>query len=295
MVQREKVNDISVCGMITLYSPPESLFHNISTYIDYIEKLYIVDNSVDDNDNIYTELLHTYPKVEIVASGKNIGVAAALNLCIAVALQNKYQWMLTMDQDSFFDADQAKHYFCSLTCIDNKKKVALLSPSHERVLMDSDVCVYQQKEVVMTSGNLLNLLLVNDIGLFNEDLFIDSVDHDYCLRAHILGLDVLQAKNCFIQHEVGRLYSSSLLFGYRKRIFYIHSPKRMYFIVRNSLYMGNKYRKTFPEFIKKQNKAVFEKISKSIRYSDKKTTYMKYIIKAYIDYYFNKYGNQINL
>ena len=58
MAQREKVNDISVCGMITLYSPPESLFHNISTYIDYIEKLYIVDNSVDYDDNMYAEFYH---------------------------------------------------------------------------------------------------------------------------------------------------------------------------------------------------------------------------------------------
>ena len=69
----------------------------------------------------------------------------------------------------------------------------------------------------------------------------------------------------------------------------------MYFIVRNSLYMGNKYRKAFPEFIIKQNKAVYERISKSLRYGDNKKNYMKYIIKAYIDYYFNKYGNQVNL
>ena len=34
----------------------------------------------------------------------------------------------------------------------------------------------------MTSGNLLNLKIAEKIGDFEEKLFIDEVDHDYCYR-----------------------------------------------------------------------------------------------------------------
>ena len=288
----EKCN--SICGMLTLYYPHESFVVNISTYIDYIDKLYIVDNTIDYSNKIHFELLNKYPKVEILSSGINRGIAAALNLCIEVAKINQYAWMMTMDQDSYFDIDQAKRFINSLHLIDTTK-VAVLSPSHSAVTVDKKKCEYEKKEIVMTSGNLLNISLTNDIGLFNEDLFIDGVDHDYCLRANILGFQILQSINCFLHHEVGTLYSASLLFGFRKRMFHLHSPKRMYFIVRNSLYIDKQYRKAFPDFIKKQNKAVKAKISKSLRYGNNKGQYVKYIVKAYIDYYFHKYGNKVNI
>ena len=294
MADREIVGNASICGMLTLYFPPASLFTNIATYIDYIDKLFVVDNSPDSNNTFYIDLLLRYPSVEIVASGENIGIAGALNLCISVAKKENYLWMLTMDQDSYFDEIQASRYFDSLQVIDHAR-VAIVSPSHEEVGSGSDCCVYEKKDTVMTSGNLLNLFSVEKIGMFNEDLFIDCIDHDYCLRAKLLGFDVLQAKNCFIQHEVGTPYSGSFFLGVMKRKFHIHSPRRMYFIVRNSLYMNKKYRKAFPEYVRIHNKEVLHKISKTLRYGNHRALYVQYIIKGCFDYYLNKYGNRVGI
>jgi rhamnosyltransferase len=295
MHEFRKLDAHKICGIVTIYSPIISHIDNIKSYIDFIDRLYVVDNSSTPDENIHVEILRKYPTAEILSYGKNIGIAAALNLGIKKGLENNYSWLLTMDQDSCFDSFQIERFFDSLAFID-PRRTAILSPAHE-VTADNAVgiCVYEKKDEVMTSGNLLNLRLTGKIGLFNEELFIDSVDHDYCLRANLLGLDILQAVNCFIRHTVGEVYSGSFLFGMKRKTFYIHSPERMYFIVRNSLYLSKKYGKDFPVYIKQHRKFINLKISQCIRYSDERRIYLRFIFKAYCDFFRNKYGNRVNI
>ncbi|NTW68376.1 MAG: glycosyltransferase [Chlorobiaceae bacterium] len=288
------MNNRTICGIITLYAPPISCVDNIETYLSYIERLYIVDNTPSPRHPITPELLRKYPNIELLSCGQNIGIAAALNLAINKGLENNYSWLLTMDQDSYFDADQAKRYFESLAVID-ESRVAILSPSHENRPNASGACVYEKKDEVMTSGNLLNLSLTRKTGVFNEALFIDSVDHDYCLRANLLGLDVVQAVNCFICHTVGQEYSGSFFFGLKRKTFHIHSPKRMYFIVRNGLYISKTYRHAFPVYTKYLQKHIHSKISKCIRYSDQRWLYIRFVLQACFDYLFNRYGNRVGI
>jgi len=294
MTDRGKGTGLSICGMLTLYSPLDSYIKNIETYIMFIDKLYVVDNSPIVDNTLHVKLLEKYPKVEILASGKNNGIAGALNICANIAIDESYLWMLTMDQDSYFEDDQALRFFNSVSLID-QEKVAILSPSHEIVLDNKKNWEFEKKDTVMTSGNLLNLSLVKNIGTFDEDLFIDCVDQDYCLRANMMGKDILQSTNCYIHHKVGMPYASSFIFGYRKRTFNIHSPKRVYFIVRNSLWINNKYKKEFPVCIQRHKKAIYLMISKLLRYGNNKSLYVKYIIKALFDYYTSRYGNRVDI
>ena len=42
--------DVKIAGIVTLYNPSDKDIKNISTYIDDIDKLYIIDNT-EGNDN----------------------------------------------------------------------------------------------------------------------------------------------------------------------------------------------------------------------------------------------------
>jgi rhamnosyltransferase len=282
------------CGVVTFYNPPENYMLNISTFSRFLDKIFIVDNTPGDNDSNHQSLLQRFPNVVVLSTGKNLGIAKAINLGIEAALENSASWLLTMDQDSYFDVDQAEKYFKSCAEID-KDKVAILSPSHEKVPTEGAFCYYKKQDAVMTSGNLLNLSVIRNIGFFNEDLFIDSVDHDYCLRANLLGFEVLQATNCFIQHVVGDLYQGSLMFGLKKKTFHIHSPKRMYFIVRNGLYIRKKYGKEFPVYTKMLKRVNYQRVSKCLRYSDCRIEYVRSLIKAYYDYSRKRFGNRVGI
>lgn len=288
-VEKEKIY-----GVVTLYNPPGNYLLNIRTFSQFLDKIFIVDNTPAAKSINHHFLLQRFPNAVILSTGKNLGIAKALNLAVEVALEHNASWLLTMDQDSYFDIDQAEKYFNSCTEID-KAKVAILSPSHEKVSTEGAFCLYKRKFEVMTSGNLLNLSVIKDIGLFNEDLFIDSVDHDYCLRANLLGFEVLQATNCFIQHVVGDPYQGSLLFGLKKKTFHIHSPKRMYFIVRNGLFIRKKYGKEFPVYTKMLKRVNYQRVSKCLRYSDCRIEYVRSLIKAYYDYSRKRYGNRVGI
>jgi rhamnosyltransferase len=91
----------------------------------------------------------------------------------------------------------------------------------------------------MTSGNILNLEIAERVGLFNEELFIDHVDNEFCLRLNKAGFRVLYA-NSFLTHELGK-YKSVFIFGKRAGGFLSHSPERLYYFVRNSLYILKRY------------------------------------------------------
>jgi rhamnosyltransferase len=57
----------------------------------------------------------------------------------------------------------------------------------------------------MTSGNLIHLTAHKIIGGFNEKLFIDYIDHEYCPRLHINGFSVIRANKAMLFHKVGDL------------------------------------------------------------------------------------------
>jgi rhamnosyltransferase len=289
------MSGLKLCGVVTLYNPTDEIISNIGTYIDGLGVLYVVDNSPEYNERASRQLRERYGNVEILSSGKNIGVAAALNLAISRSLDDGYEFLMTMDQDSYFEEQQYQKYLKSLSGL-SFSRIALVSPLHDSSeYVDSGSVVYERQEDVATSGSVINLSVARKVGLFDEKLFIDSVDQDYCLRANILGYDVLQTQNCYLCHCIGEKYDGTLFMSNRKRRFYIHSPKRMYFIVRNSLFIRNKYRSDFPDYTRAYARRTFERVSKCIRYSHQRTTYTKYIIMALYDYVSGHYGNRVNI
>jgi len=103
------------------------------------------------------------------------------------------------------------------------------------------------KLTCITSGSLLNLKLTDTIGLHNEKLFIDLVDHELCLRAKDMGYRIVQVNNALMSHRLGKL-------GIRKFYpftFYPthHPPIRRYYKARNSLYVWKKYFFRYPGYV----------------------------------------------
>ena len=88
-----------ICGTVVLYNPLENVKDNILSYLDLLDKLYVVDNSVNQ-DNQY--LLPSSNKIVYINNKDNLGIAKALNIAFERAIKDGYTWVLTMDQDSKF-------------------------------------------------------------------------------------------------------------------------------------------------------------------------------------------------
>lgn len=85
-----KNKELKIAGIVTLYNPTDDDIKNISTYIDDIDKLYIVDNT-EGSDN--KKRLPRNKKIEYIFKNENLGVATAMNMGAEKALKDGYKWL----------------------------------------------------------------------------------------------------------------------------------------------------------------------------------------------------------
>ena len=101
-------------------------------------------------------------------------------------------------------------------------------------------------QAAITSGSLVRADVFGKVGFFDEALFIDYVDADFCLRLGRAGYTIVSAPNAHLAHELGDSQTRNL-FGFRLS-FRIHHPWRYYYIMRNRVVMLRRYASDFPRW-----------------------------------------------
>jgi len=280
-----------ITGVVVLYNPiVDKVIDNILTYIDYIDNLLIVDNSDESNESALSLLIDSR-NIEYLFLGENKGIAFALNCGISFALEKKSDYLLTMDQDSYFKQEEIKKYVRYIySDFKEIKNVALLSPKHSVPYLENDQGIKQVK-TVMTSGNILVLDKINKIGLFKEDLFIDSVDHEYCYRINKLGLLVYRNNNISLEHNLGELQQKKLL-G-KSLTVTNHNFIRRYYITRNLLWVYNNYHPQKIRVIKFTLNYLWWAMITILLYEKDKSRKFKSVLKGYKDYKKGELGKVI--
>jgi rhamnosyltransferase len=270
---------IRMAGVVVLYNPDHKVLENISTYIEYIEMLIVVDNS-DIADESLRRFLKDNAKVNYQELGNNIGVASALNLGCEIAIDRQFTHLLTMDQDSSFtqEAIQGLIKF-AYNCDWNK--IGIISPSHQIVSnLETTSSEFDEVLFTMTSGNILNLKAYQNVGRFLDWLFIDHIDHEYGMRLNKNGYKVLQINNLRLIHELGEL-REFFLGRFRLFSFISHSPLRTFYMIRNGLYVASLYKEVYPDFMTLNKKLTIKEVVKIFIENDKLKR-IKYMLKALI-------------
>ena len=176
-----KKEEIKIAGVVTLYNPTDEDIKNIDTYIEDIDRLYIIDNT-EGKDN--KDRISKNKKIKYQFKNENVGVATALNQGAKMAIEEGYKYLLTMDQDTTFKEgalDKLKEVIKNT----NMEKIALVTPWHHTRLLDKKPEEeFDDPHDVMTSGNIINLDIFQKLGGFKEWLFIDGIDIEFCLNIH---------------------------------------------------------------------------------------------------------------
>lgn len=271
---------MKVAAVVILYYPETDLVSNIKTYYDHVDKIFVFDNS-ETESSIKSHLL-ALPKIEFFQDFKNEGIAKRLNEGAAKCIEQGFDWMLTMDQDSFFSADAISNYLKCCNKYKNKENVAVFGTMYSRVKkISSQECSISYTHELITSGMLINLKLFKKVGGFDEALFIDGVDHDYVISAKTKGFPVIIFSNIYILHQLGTyVYRSSIktLFLIKKKKV-IHHPLRCYYIYRNMLYLESKH-KEGAQLMKSIKKTTIHHIYKCFFYGRNTFKLIKYLMAA---------------
>jgi GT2 family glycosyltransferase len=216
-----------------------------------VNKIYVFDNS-DSSTEMKCE------NVVYMSEKENRGIAYALNRIMENAHADGYQWVVTMDQDSvipdgmikgFIESIQS-HSDLGIVCprVIDKRRIYSISESDEKETY-VDFCI--------TSASCTSVEVWERCGKFDEWLFIDLVDNDFCKRLTLSGYKILKLNKWVLDQEFGKIIPKSrkkqefwfkvskimhnenfAKFSYKKFV----SPLRVYYTNRNILYVNKKMR-----------------------------------------------------
>ena len=274
------MNNHKIAAVVVFYNPNSDVIRNISTYLDQVDFIFIIDNSEEVNQNLIIELKKNN-NVEITLNHENLGIAAALNLGAIKAINYGYSYLLTMDQDSKAEKNMVNNLFA---LYNKTKNAGIISPLHSNInyKLNTNLPYIQEMNVVMTSGNILDLKAYKKAGGFDESLFIDYVDIDLCFKLIINDYKIFRANTVYLNHNEGNLQTKKILnLSFRT---YNHSPIRWYYKIRNFNYIKKKYYKIFTQYFKEEKKRIKKDVLKILLIENQKFEKIKFIIQGYIDY-----------
>ena len=288
----------SVAAVIITYNVENDFKERINKLKGKVDEIIVVDNG--SNPETISMLKELEKEITIIYLEENKGIAYALNRGIKYSIDKGYDWVLTLDHDSIVTDDMIRNMLKCYESFDTelKEKVAMLVPVHieEKEHQNSNVISNEEKfskpymEVLteITSGALTKADIYKNVGLYDEKLFIDLVDHDYCLSLNKKGFKVIQVNSAVLIHNLGESVKKSVL-GL-KMIPTNHSPLRRYYMSRNRHYIWDKYKEDFPNWVLTDKRRFITENLKIILFEDRKIEKFKYIKKGIKDYKNNIFG-----
>ncbi|MBL6791340.1 MAG: glycosyltransferase family 2 protein [Methylophilaceae bacterium] len=241
-------------------------------------------------------------QVTIINNPGNIGLTAALNVGISEAKRQGFKIVALFDQDTELPPNFTQQMLHYINQYSGDKPVAVYSPIfHNHVINETgrhinfkpfrlirdpvqDTEDYAHPHYVITSGSIIPIKVLDDIGLMREELFIDFVDIEWCLRARRYGYEVLAINKVMINHHLGD-YSVSFM-GHH---YPIHSPLRMYYYFRNAMYLYRLREIDWNWRLIDATRNLFRFLFYML-FVKNRATYFKYIIKGYYHGLIKKMG-----
>ena len=276
-------------GCVILYNATEDEIKNIETYSSKVNTLYVYDNTETKSNEHYFK---QYSNVNYFWDNENKGIATRLNQACVQAINDGYNYMLSMDQDSSFKEENIDQYFNAILNFKEKEKVAVYGLEYVKKDINEKTHEYSEVDHLITSASVINLNLFYTIGKFDENLFIDGVDIDYCYAALLKDFKNIKFGKIYFNHYLGSFAIRGSIFSlylFKKKMS-IHSSLRIYYMYRNMLYIEKKHKRRLPNLINKFVKNQKYHINKNIKYSHEFFTVLKFKRKAILDFKNNQMG-----
>lgn len=212
-----------------------------------VEHIIIIDNC---SNNLAFDALKINANIALQLNNENIGLAAAYNQGIRLAKEQGFTHLILFDQDSMPGHDMLEQLHQALA----KKncttlQAAAAGPKYidikglsispfvkiDGFRLNRIACA--KNEIVevdhlISSGCLIDMQALAKIGGFTDDLFIDYVDTEWCLRARYLGLLLLGVGSANMLHSIGEKHYKLL-----GKTIPIDMPVRLYYKFRNQVWL----------------------------------------------------------
>lgn len=250
--------------VVVTYYPDGDVLENLRGIAESGGRLIVIDNTPLPDMPAFQIL----PGTMVLKPGRNIGLAAALNLGIGRAGEEGYQNIFLFDQDSrpprdffsnmllFKDDVDGQTDDCALYAsnfYDRNTRAYGRFPLFTRWTFRRRTCagfrggLLRETVMAITSGTLIAYSKYLQTGPFREDYFIDGVDTEYCLRIRTLGFRAALNCRATIDHAPGNRSIRRFL-GLTLRPSF-HAAPRRYYEARNGIRTALDYFSDFPLYL----------------------------------------------
>ncbi|MEB7713072.1 glycosyltransferase family 2 protein [Kluyvera cryocrescens] len=288
--------EANTSAIIIAYNPDvNTIIRNVGNIIKspFVKEVIIVDNSAFDSLDVIAD----FERVKTISLGCNKGIATAQNIGLTHAKESGSSFAILFDQDSEIETSLIGYLlegFHELTL--SGFKIAAVGPRPYDLFENKDMKPMIQREThiegkwsltrqIIASGKLIDISVLDNVGMMEDELFIDGVDHEWCWRAGKMGYQIAIIEKAVMKHRLGDARGHVLGMTYK-----IGSPVRLYYQFRNILILCRRSYVPLYWKIRCLVSMVFRFIIFSFKGvdADKRRNYM---IKGFLDGVKNKKGS----
>ena len=236
-----------VCAVFVCFYPELELFRSAVEAMSSQAQMIVVVNNGASAEVEHWLNNHDFA---ILNYRENVGVAAAHNKGIEWAASQEFKYVMLMDQDSVASPNMVATMIASARQLTlDGIKYAAIGPKiismktgapHPMIRLGliSNIRPYKdamnkalEVDILISSGTMIPLEVINEIGDMNEGLFIDNVDIEWCFRAKYKGFKLFIEPNAVLRHNLGDSTKKIWLLGNIPMV--LHKPIRLYYMMRN--------------------------------------------------------------
>jgi rhamnosyltransferase len=267
----------SVVAIIVSYSPDlEELEGVLSSASNQVDTVVLIDNSPKAIEQVrIRELVNSLAgsspphKLVLVTNGSNLGLSRAYNQGVAIAKTKAAAFILLLDQDSrvapgaisrllaAFSEMRSSWRVGSVSCrtihsvqltlgplvvLERLKSSAQAKRYSRGSLLRFDA--YDELQTFTNTGTLIPIEVLDNVGPFSEELFLDAVDYDFSLRLRSRGYRCFMCRDAEINHRQGRQFERRLIWHNVQLRSY--PSQRSYHIVRDTIRCARRWFGEFP-------------------------------------------------
>lgn len=227
----------NTCAIVVTFNPDAQFPERLAKILDQFGYVILVDNGSSPQSKVMLVESTDVPRLHVQWNAENGGIAAALNQGVALAEHAGFEWAVTFDQDTVIHPNllQTLQEVAGL----HAPRAVLVGANYRDIHRGRNAgrCstpgeIQMKRTTLITSGTLMPLRFTTSIGGFREEYFIDSVDHEFCLRASANHCDVVMTCAPLMEHRIGMPATGGSFFRHFSSN---HPPLRKYFIARNAV------------------------------------------------------------
>lgn len=252
-----------IAGIVLYNAEIKRLVLEIESVLPQVDLICLCDNG-SSNISTIEEKTGEFENIIIIKNKNNLGIGTASNQICSYAEKKGFDWVLMLDHDTICPPNLVETYKNHT----GDDSIGMLCPNvvdkevaHNNYYSNEGTGDVEIIQRCIQSATFVRISAWKKCCGFNEWMFIDFVDFDFCKRLELNGFKIARCKNVTVDHQLGKRVKTrnadffmNLYNKTGKKIFkYLtykneFSSARVYYCTRNNIV----YIKSFAPYLNKR-------------------------------------------